>query len=291
MDGTTTTSGVSTGPGTTAPIPTPDRTPPPPADLPLLGLDAETVARTLDNPVLVTSIPGDDRLFVIEKEGEIRVIGPEGLRDGSFLDLREVVEAGSLEQGLLGLAFHPDYNHNGRFFVYYTDLAGDSRLVEFRVSADPDLADPEPVRQILFQAQPDVNHNSGTLEFGPDGYLWVSLGDGGGAGDPNHNGQNPDTMLSAILRLDVDSAIPYAIPPDNPFADGGGEPKCGPRVSEIRGALRSIRSTVSFTLATLARTSGKRSTRSRSPRADGTSAGPSSRGSRVTRWIPVTTPG
>lgn len=180
------------------------------------------MARTLDNPVLVTSIPGDDRLFVIEKEGEIRVIGPDGLRDGAFLDLRAVVEAGSLEQGLLGLAFHPDYNENGRFFVYYTDLAGDSRLVEFHASEDPNVADPEPVQEILYQAQPDVNHNSGTLEFGPDGYLWVSLGDGGGAGDPNHNGQNPNTLLSTILRLDVDSATPYAIPPDNPLVDGGG---------------------------------------------------------------------
>jgi glucose/arabinose dehydrogenase len=131
------------------------------------------------------------------------------------------VSEGHLEQGLLGLAFHPDYAVNGRFFVHYTDRSGATTLAEYRVSDDdPDKADRESGRILLTQGQPAGNHNGGMIEFGPDGYLYMGLGDGGGANDRYGNGQDPTTLLGTILRLDVDGGEPYAIPPNNPFVDG-----------------------------------------------------------------------
>jgi glucose/arabinose dehydrogenase len=159
------------------------------------------------------------RVFIAEQPGTIRVLG-EG-EDQVFLDLRGKVNDGPNEAGLLGLAFHPRYPENGRFFAYYTygDLV--SRFSEFRVSADPDQADPASERVFLEVRQPAGNHNGGQLAFGPDGYLYLGLGDGGGANDQYGNGQNRQTLLGAILRLDVDrtqEGLEYAIPPDNPFA-------------------------------------------------------------------------
>ena len=223
--GPTTALDVPIGPGTTEPITT-TTTPTTEPPAPLQGLDLETVARTLANPVLAVSPPGDQRLFVVEQPGRIRIIGDDGLLDAPFLDLTGQVESDGLEQGLLGLAFHPRYADNGRFFVYYTaESDGASRLVEYAVSDDPDRADTGSASLLISQAQPAANHNAGMLEFGPDGYLWVSLGDGGGANDQFGNGQDPSTILGTLLRLDVDSASPYAIPPDNPFVDGGGDPR------------------------------------------------------------------
>jgi glucose/arabinose dehydrogenase len=224
--GPTTTIDFEIGPGPTQAVPT--TTPPttePPA--PLQGLDVETVARTLSNPVLAVAPPGDDRLFVVEKEGMIRIIDPtDGLLDAPFLDLVDQVESDGLEQGMVGLAFHPRYPDNGRFFVYFTaEGSGDTRLIEYAVSDDPDRADRESATVILRHEQPAANHNAGMLEFGPDGYLWVALGDGGGANDQFGNAQDPGTILGSLLRLDVDAASPYAIPPDNPFVDGGGDPR------------------------------------------------------------------
>ena len=221
-----TTIDVTVGPGTTEPAST-STTPTTEPAAPLQGLDLETVARTLSNPVLGVSPPGDPRLFVVEQPGTIRVIDETGLLDTPFLDITDEVESDGLEQGLLGLAFHPRYADNGRFFVYYTaeQDAGGSRLVEYSVSDDPNLADASSAKVLLTQPQPAANHNAGMLQFGPDGYLWVSLGDGGGANDQFGNGQDPNTILATLLRLDVDAASPYAVPPDNPFVDGGGDPR------------------------------------------------------------------
>ncbi|NIP78248.1 MAG: glucose dehydrogenase, partial [Gemmatimonadetes bacterium] len=191
--------------------------PVPPGD-PSIALEA--VASGLDAPVHLTAPPGDDRLFVVEQDGRIRVIRDGALAPTPFLDITDRVESGG-ERGLLGLAFHPDYAANGRFFVNYTG-GGATRIEEYRVSSDADVAQPEPVRTLLVIDQPARNHNGGLLAFGPDGYLWIGMGDGGGGGDTFGNGQDPETLLGAMLRIDVDGGAPYAIPPDNPFADGAG---------------------------------------------------------------------
>ncbi|HWC06515.1 MAG TPA: PQQ-dependent sugar dehydrogenase, partial [Gemmatimonadota bacterium] len=179
------------------------------------------VADGLSFPVHLTSPPGDPRLFVVEKSGAIRVIKDGQVLQTAFLDIRDEVSGGS-EQGLLSLAFHPRYASNGRFFVDYTNLSGDTRVVEYRVSADPDRADPAPVQTILSVDQPFANHNGGLLVFGPDGMLYVGLGDGGSGGDPQGNGQNRGVLLGKILRIDVDAGTPYAIPSDNPFVGQAG---------------------------------------------------------------------
>jgi hypothetical protein len=179
------------------------------------------VADGFRQPVFVAAPPGDPRLFVVDQQGTISVIHDDG-RAVTFLDLRDLVTFGG-EQGLLGLAFHPRYPADPRFFVHYSNRSGTNVLAEHRVSAgDPDRADPESARTVLEVPQPARNHNGGMIAFGPDGFLYVALGDGGGGGDPYGNGQDPSTLLGTILRLDVDGGEPYAIPPDNPFAGGGG---------------------------------------------------------------------
>jgi hypothetical protein len=207
---------VSCGGNGEANEPTPPDGPEPPGEPTLVE-----VADELDFPVYLTSPPGDARLFVVEKSGAIRIIEDGQVVQTLFLDLRGEVSGGS-EQGLLSIAFHPDYASNGRFFVDYTDRAGDTRVVEYRASAEPDRADPDPVRTILSVDQPFANHNGGLIVFGPDGMLYVGLGDGGSGGDPQGNGQNVGTLLGKILRIDVDAGTPYAIPPDNPFAGQAG---------------------------------------------------------------------
>lgn len=184
------------------------------------------VASGFDRPLLVTHAgDGSGRLFVVEQTGRIWIV-----RDGErlptpFLDLSASVTpiSGYSEQGLLGLAFHPAYADNGRLFVSYTDRQGTSVVAEYAVAGNnPDVANPASARELLRVAQPYPNHNGGMIAFGPDGYLYISLGDGGSAGDPQGNAQNPWTLLGAILRIDVDSAArPYGIPADNPFALSG----------------------------------------------------------------------
>jgi len=137
------------------------------------------------------------------------------LRTQPFLDISGQVSGGT-EQGLLGLAFHPNYARNGKFYVDYTDRSGDTRIVEYVVSSNPDSASATS-REILFVDQPYPNHNGGQITFGPDGDLYIALGDGGSAGDPQRNGQNRNVLLAKILRIDVNSGSPYSIPADNPF--------------------------------------------------------------------------
>jgi glucose/arabinose dehydrogenase len=162
---------------------------------------------------------GSGRLFVIEKVGRIRIIENEQLLEVPFLDISDRVGSRGNEQGLLGLAFHPQYQENGRFFVNYTDLNGDTVIARFQVSTDPNVADPNSEVQLLGIDQPFANHNGGVLAFGPDGFLYAGMGDGGSQGDPNGNAQNTSVLLGKILRLDVDSADPYAVPADNPFGN------------------------------------------------------------------------
>jgi glucose/arabinose dehydrogenase len=188
------------------------------------GFEWVQVIDGLSSPIDIQNA-GDDRLFVIEQAGLIRIVRAGELLPEPFLDIRDRVVADASERGLLGLAFHPDYANTGLFFVNYTGAGGTTFIARFSVSADPDRADPSSETDLLQVAQPYPNHNGGGLAFGPDGYLYVGLGDGGSAGDPRGNGQRVDTLLGKLLRLDVDSAEPYAIPPDNPFVNGGGLPE------------------------------------------------------------------
>ncbi len=184
--------------------------PPPrvPADV-ARGVTLTKIVDGLEKPVLVTFAPGDasGRLFIVEKVGRIRILRDGGLQPASapFLDVAKRVSTWT-EQGLLGLAFHPDYSRTRRFYVNYTDTKGDTHVVEMQTRADdPDHADPSTAREILFVDQPYKNHNGGHLAFGPDGKLYVGLGDGGSAGDPHGNGQNDRALLGKMLRLDVDA--------------------------------------------------------------------------------------
>jgi glucose/arabinose dehydrogenase len=162
---------------------------------------------------------GSGRLFIVEKVGRIRILQDGQLLDQPFLDIDERVGSLGNEQGLLGLAFHPQYAQNRRFFVNYTDNNGDNLIARFQVTSNPNLADSNSEVRLLGIDDPFPNHNGGVLAFGPDGYLYAGMGDGGGAGDPFENAQNTNVLLGKILRLDVDSAEPYTVPTDNPFGN------------------------------------------------------------------------
>jgi glucose/arabinose dehydrogenase len=180
---------------------------------------------SFERPVGVYSVPdGSGRLFVVEQGGLMRGFADDPGAGAApvFMDLRDRVNDGGNEEGLLGLAFHPDFDGNGRFYLDYT-AANPRRtvLAEYRVdSVDPDRGNPGTERVILEIPQPFSNHNGGQIAFGPDGFLYLALGDGGGAGDPEGNGQDPTSLLGSILRIDVDHpdpGKPYGIPSDNPF--------------------------------------------------------------------------
>ncbi len=162
---------------------------------------------------------GSGRLFIIEKPGRIRILQNGQLLDQPFLDITDRVGSNGNEQGLLGLAFHPQYAQNGRFFVNYTDNRGNTMIARYQVSDDPNFANPNSEVKLIAVDQPFPNHNGGVLAFGPDGYLYAGLGDGGAAGDPFGNAQKTKILLGKILRIDVDSAEPYAVPADNPFGN------------------------------------------------------------------------
>ncbi|MFN8592027.1 MAG: PQQ-dependent sugar dehydrogenase [Thermomicrobiales bacterium] len=187
------------------------------------------VASGLSAPTNVAFPPdASGRIFVVEQEGTIRIVKPDGtLEPEPFLKIPEAAGNRRGEQGLLGLAFHPDYAQNGRFYVDYNDLSGNGAITvsEFQVSKDnPNIADPGTERPLLVIPKPFPTHNGGTLKFGPDGYLYIATGDGGWQGDPWDSAQSRFSLLGKILRIDVDGATPgspYGIPADNPFAGEG----------------------------------------------------------------------
>ncbi len=211
-------SGGEAGP----PSPPPSR-PPPREEAQAGGYRLAKVAGNLGDALYVTAAPGQPgRLYVVQQSGRIRIL-ERGRMRGTFLDISGLVTAGG-EQGLLGLAFHPRYARNGRFFVYYTNRDGDQRVVEYR-RASAARAQPGSARGLLTMQDPYSNHNGGHLAFGPDGFLYIGTGDGGSGGDPEDNGQSRDTLLGKLLRLDVNSRSggrPYGIPPGNPYRSGGG---------------------------------------------------------------------
>lgn len=200
-----------------------------------LPLDAVKAFPNLhfDRPVELTHAnDGTDRLFVVEQRGTIQVFENRQEVDKTdlFLDIRDVVLREGNEEGLLGLAFHPKFKQNGELFVYYSAEPRSSVIARFRVSkSNPNRADRQSEEKLLQIEQPYENHNGGCLRFGPDGYLYVGLGDGGLRDDPHSNGQNLATLLGSILRIDVDrqdTGLRYAIPKDNPFvgrSDARGE--------------------------------------------------------------------
>jgi len=181
----------------------------------------QQVASGLAFPLYLTAPTGDPRLFIVEKGGGIRIVKDGALLPVPFLDLSGQVSTGG-EQGLLGLAFSPQYASDGRFYVNYTDLSGDTQVAGFQVSADPDVAVPESRVSILSVDQPFANHNGGQLLFGPDGFLYVMLGDGGSSDDPAGTGQSLADLLGSILRIEPLAAGGYAVPADNPFVGAAG---------------------------------------------------------------------
>jgi glucose/arabinose dehydrogenase len=197
----------------------------PPVD-PVDGLRAVEVVGGLDSPIHLTAPADDPRLFVVEQPGRIRIVRNGSLVAEPFLDITDRVTAGG-ERGLFSVAFDPDYADTGYFWVNYTDNDGDTRVERYQVTTDPDVADPESAVLVLAVEQPASNHNGGQLAFGPDGMLYVGMGDGGGTGGDHP--QSVATLLGALLRLDV-SVTPYAIPADNPFVG----------VTDARGEIWAI---------------------------------------------------
>lgn len=180
---------------------------------------AESIATGFNNPIFLTSPKNDNRLFVVEKPGRIRIIEYGNVLDNPFLDIQNLVTDGSGEQGMLGLAFHPQYATNQLFYVNYTasEPKGATIIAEYKTDPSNPGSTLSLEKRLLTIEQPFANHNGGMIAFGPDGFLYVGMGDGGGGGDPMGHGQNPKTQLGAILRIDVDNGDPYSIPQDNPF--------------------------------------------------------------------------
>jgi glucose/arabinose dehydrogenase len=180
-------------------------------------IKAEPVVTGLSSPVDITHAgDGSGRLFITLQGGRVVIFDGVQILSPPFLDINSLVSSGG-ERGLLGAAFHPNYVGNGFFYVSYTDTAGDSVIARYSVSLDPNRADPTSGVILLTIPQPFSNHNGGQLHFGPDGYLYIGIGDGGSGGDPQNNGQDLETLLGKILRIDVDSGFPFTVPPDNPF--------------------------------------------------------------------------
>lgn len=190
------------------------------------SLKLTLISGGFNDPVMVAAPTGDPRIFVVEKPGYVRLIKDGSLVAAPYLDLSDRVNGGDTERGLLGLAFHPRFAQNGRLFVFYT-AEPNGALTVSEITATPanDTAPASTERVLMSVPHNYGNHNGGTVTFGPDGFLYISTGDGGGADNFLDHGQNPDTKLAKVLRIDVDSATqPYGIPPGNPWAAGGGEP-------------------------------------------------------------------
>jgi len=179
----------------------------------------ELFASGLSNTVAIAHA-GDSRLFVVDQSGYVRIVDQTGqIKTQVFLDIRNKVTFGG-ERGLLGLAFHPQYKTNGYFYVNYVGAGDSTNISRFKVNAaNPDIADPQSEHKLMTIYQPYANHNGGTLSFGPDGFLYIGLGDGGSGGDPQNRAQNPGTFLGKMLRIDVNNGTRYAIPATNPFVN------------------------------------------------------------------------
>jgi glucose/arabinose dehydrogenase len=205
---------------TATPLPAPTPTPTP------VTLALRQVASGLDNPVFLTAPAGDQRQFIVERAGRIRIMQQGLLLALPFLDISARVSTAG-EGGLLSMAFHPQFATNGQYFIYYSDTVGDIVVERRKVSGNPNMSDPTSALEIIRIAHPGfTNHYGGLVAFGPDGYLYLGTGDGGGAGDPPRNAQNLDRLLGKLLRLDVGAATagaPYAIPAANPFAGQAGK--------------------------------------------------------------------
>ena len=215
---TPTSAAPSPVPSSTTPTFTPTAAADRGADLKAIGLALQKVLGGLETPVgLAHAGDGSGRLFVLEKVGRIRVVRDGKLEPVPFLDISDRVGSAQSERGLLGLAFHPGYVDNGFLFINYTDRQGSTVVARFSASDNPAQADPSSETILLTVEQPAANHNGGHLTFGPDGYLYVGTGDGGGAGDQFGNGQDGATLLGSVLRLDVDQSQGYDLPADNPF--------------------------------------------------------------------------
>ncbi len=186
-------------------------------------LQFDTAYSGFNQPIDITNA-GDstNRIFVVERQGRIKIIENGVILNEDFLDITSNVRTNS-ERGLLGLTFHPEYQDSGYFYVHYSDLLGDTQIARFkRNPLDPNKADANSETPILFIDQPRPNHNGGTIKFGLDGYLYIGMGDGGGAEDPDSLSQNGQELLGKMLRIDVDNGLPYTIPADNPFIDSTG---------------------------------------------------------------------
>lgn len=204
---------------------------------PVMGLSAAPATSTasfaltpiisgnLHKPIFLTHTrENNDRLFVVEQNGKILIVEKGQLLPKPFLDISSKVSTGG-ERGLLGLALHPKYAKNGRLFINYTRKEDQATVIaEYHRAATPDQSETKE-RILLIMPQPYGNHNGGTVAFGPDGYLFIGMGDGGAGGDPENRAQNPNTLLGKILRIDIDQGDPYGIPADNPFVKNGGRPE------------------------------------------------------------------
>ena len=178
----------------------------------------QSFATGFTSPVEITNA-GDARLFVVEQGGKIKIVSPTGIISTTpFLNLTTSTISTGGERGLLGLAFHPNYLINGFFFVNYTNTVGSTVIARYSVNvANPNIADASSANILLTIPQPYSNHNGGTIKFGPDGFLYIGMGDGGSAGDPENRSQNKNLLLGKMLRMDVNGALPYGIPPTNPY--------------------------------------------------------------------------
>ncbi len=184
--------------------------PPPPPDAMAKAVKLEVFARGLAEPVALVFAPGDKlgRIFIVEKTGRVHVAREGRVEPAPFVDISDKISTGP-EQGLLGIAFHPRFSENGKLYANYTDRNGDTNVVEWTVfKNEPGRVDLSQEKRIFFVEQPYANHNGGDVVFGPDGKLYVGLGDGGSRFDPHGNGQNRSTPLSKMLRIDVDAPAP-----------------------------------------------------------------------------------
>ena len=208
---------VPTAPSSTSTAVPTDPTSP---SLQTLNLKLLPLVSGLNRPVYLTNAgDGSGRLFVVEQRGRIIIVKDGAVNPTPFLDIVSLVGSDSLERGLLSVAFQPDYATNGFLFVDYTNKEGNTVIARYHVADNPDQADPNSAKILLTIDQPYPNHNGGQLAFGPDGYLYVGMGDGGSANDPHNNGQSLNTLLGKILRLDINQGDPYGVPANNPFVN------------------------------------------------------------------------